>query len=140
MRLRFVQRAHVDFTDKTARALRDDSLHGVGHILRTERPGRVLGAAAGEFRGGAAGTNHADADSVIAEIFGHTAGKSDDAPFGGAINAAVGEGVFARQRTDIDNVAAAAADHGGHYGAGYEKDALQIGVMNTIPLVLGFLM
>src|SRR6266446_3181408 len=140
MRLRFVQRAHVDFTDKTARALRDDSLHGVGHILRTERPGRVLGGTAGEFRGGAAGTNHADTNSVIAEIFGHTTGKTDDSPFGGAINAAVGEGVFARQGTDVDNIAGAAADHGGHDGSGNEKDALQVGVVNAVPFFLGLLM
>src|SRR6266478_8807072 len=112
MPLWFAQRAHVDFTDKAARALRDDGLHGVGHILRTERPGRVLGGTAGEFRRGAAGTNHADANSVIAEIFGHTAGKTDDTPLGGAINAAVGEGDFARQGTDVDNVAGAAPDHG----------------------------
>src|SRR4029077_9560514 len=90
-----------------------------------------------KLRGGAAGADDADADAVVAKIFRHATGKTDDAPFRGAIDAAAGEGVFAGERADIDDVAGAAADHGGHDGARNKEDALQIGVVNAVPISFG---
>src|ERR1700730_12398990 len=94
----FAQRPDVDFADEASLGLGHDGFHGVSHILRAQGSRRVLEAAAGEFRGDAAGTDHTDADALITEIFRHAAGKTDDAPFRGAVDAAACESVLACKR------------------------------------------
>src|SRR5882762_7378557 len=138
--LRFPKRPKVNLAKEASRALRDNGFHGVGNIFGAQYFRRVFWAAAREFRGDAARTNHTDADAVFAEIFRHAAGKTDDTPFGGAIDAAASEGVFARQRTDVDDVARTPADHGRHDSAREEEDAFKIGVQHAIPIGLGFFM
>src|SRR5439155_12759447 len=116
------------------RALGDDGFHGVGNIFRAQHFRRVLWATVGEIRGDASRADYTDADAVFPEIFRHAPGKTEDTPFGGAIDAAASEGVFSCQGTDVDDVARAAADHGRRHGAGNEKDALEIGIKNAIPI------
>src|SRR5437588_2704313 len=134
----FPQRPKVNLAQETPRALRDNGFHGVGNIFGAQHFRRVLWAAAGEFRGDAARADHTNADTAFPEIFRHAAGKTDDTPFGGAIDAAASEGAFAGQRTDVDDVAQATADHGRHHSAREQEDALKIGVQHAIPIGLGF--
>src|SRR5437016_14420141 len=86
--LRFPQWPKVNLAQEASRALRDDGFHGVGNIFGAQHFRRVLWAAAGEFRGNASRTNHADADAVFPETFRHAAGTTDDPPLAGATHAA----------------------------------------------------
>src|SRR5207302_725309 len=139
LHLGFPQRPKVNLTQEASRALRNDGFHCVSDVLRRQRLRGVLCAARREFRGDASRANHADANAVLAEIFRHAAGKPDDAPLGRAIDSAAGKGVFSGQRTDVDNVPRAAADHGRRHSAGNEKYALKIGVQHAIPIGFGLL-
>ncbi len=129
----------MNFAQKTLRALRNDGLHGVGHIFRAQDLQRVLCCAPREFRGDTSWANHTDADAEFAEIFAHAAGKTDNTPLGRAIDAAAGERVLAGERTDIDDVARAAADHGRRHRAGNEENTLEIGIEHAVPVGFGFL-
>src|SRR5258708_30396869 len=120
-------------------ALRDDSFHGVGYIFRTQHFRRVLCPTRREFSGYASRANHADADPMFAKIFRHAAGKPDNTPFGSTIDSAASEGIFSGQRTDVDDVTRATADHGRRHGTGNHENALEIGVENAVPIGLGFL-
>jgi len=95
--------AHVDFTDKTARAC--VTIVSTAWATSSAR-------APGKGRWGARrrisvavlpGTNHADAIPCIRGDLRPYSRKTDNSPFGGAINTAVGEGVFARQGLNVDN-------------------------------------
>src|SRR6266550_3632752 len=132
------QRPKVNLAQETSWTLREDGFHSVGNIFGAQSFRRVLGAAAGEFCGHASRTDHTDADTVFPEIFRQAARKTDDTPFGGAIDAAASECVFAGQRTDVDDVARSAADHGRRHSTREEKDALKIGIQHAIPIGLGF--
>src|SRR5260370_41022120 len=103
---------------KALRALRYNGFHGMGHILGTQHFRRILCAAPGESRSDTSRANHTHSDAVFAKIFRHAAGKTDDTPFGRAIDAAACEGVFSGERTDVDDVARAAPDHGMRHRAG----------------------
>jgi len=68
----------------------------VGNIFRLSTFEASFATAPGEKSvADAARTNHPHANAVFAEIFRHAAGKTEDTPFGGAIDAATSEGVFA---------------------------------------------
>ena len=132
--LGFAQRAKMDFAEEALRALGDNGGDGVSDIFGAQHFRRVFGAAAGKFGGYAARANHADADAMFTKIFGHTSGESEDAPFRSAINAAAGKGIFSCEGTDVNDIAATAADHGRHNGAGNEKNAFEIGIQHAIPI------
>src|SRR5713226_1680425 len=133
------QRPKMNLAQEALRALRDDGFHGVCHIFRTQHFRRVLCAAPGEFRGDTSWANHADADAMLAEIFRHTAGKTNHTPFGRAIDAPASESVLAGEGTDVDDVARATADHGRRHHAGNEENTLEIGIQHAVPVSLGFL-
>ena len=61
--------------------------------------------------GYAAWANDADANAVLAQVFRHAGGKALEAPLGGAVDTATGEGVAAGEGTYVDDVAGAALDH-----------------------------
>ncbi len=130
----------MKLAQEAPRALRDDGFDGVGHVFGAQQLGGILGSARGKFRRDAARANHADANAMFPEIFRHASGETDNTPFGGAINAAAGEGAFARQGADIDDVARAAADHRRRHRPREEKDTFEIGGHYPIPIALGFFM
>lgn len=121
--------------------LGDDHFYGVGYVFRGENLGGIFWAtcgAGGKASGYAAGANDADANAVLSEIFGHAGGKALKAPFGGAIDAAAGEGIAASERADVDDVAGAALDHCRDNRAGDEKNAFEICVQDAVPVGFGF--
>ena len=90
-----------------------------------------------EAGGYGAGADGADADAIGAQVFGHAIGHAEKSPFGGAVEAASGERIFAGERADVDNVSAAAGNHSGDYGAAGEEHSFQIGVQYSVPVAFG---
>src|SRR5260370_13645016 len=129
----------MDLAPKALRALRYTGYHGMGHILGTQHFRRILCAAPGESRSDTSRANHTHSDAVFAKIFRHAAGKTDDTPFGRAIDAAASEGIFSGERTDVDDVARATADHGTGHCAGNEENTLEIGIPHAVPIGFGLL-
>ena len=117
--LGFAEGAEVDFAEEALRALGDEHFYGVGYVFRGENLRGIFwaaGGAAGKVGGYAAWADYADANAVLAKVFGHASGKALEAPFGGAIHSAVPEGVLPGQRGDINDVAGLAFDHAGRDG------------------------
>src|SRR5258708_39924628 len=126
--LRLGEGAELDFAQEALRALGGDHGDGVGDVLRGEDFAGVFRPAAGKFSGHAARADGADANAVSAQILGHAAAEALYGPLRRAIKAAAGEGVFAGQRTDIDDVAGLARPPSGNNRAGNQEQTLQIGV------------
>ena len=74
-------RAQLHFAEETLRALGGDHSDGVRDVLGGEDFASVFRTAAGKFRGHAAGTDGADANTVAAQIFRHAAAQSLYGPF-----------------------------------------------------------
>src|SRR5271167_3179636 len=106
----------------------------MGDVFGGENFGGIFETSAGKFGGHAAGTDDAHADAISAQVFGHAPAQSLESPFGSAIEATTGKGVFSRERTDINDVPAAALNHERGDGAGDQKDAFEVGVEDEIPV------
>ena len=131
----------MDFAEEALGTLGDDHFYGVGYVLRGENLSGIFwaaGGAAGKTGGYTARADDADANAVLAEVFGHAGGKALKAPFGGAIDAAAGKGIATGERADVDDVAGAALDHRGDDRARNKKNALEVCVKDTVPIGFGF--
>ena len=128
----------MDFADKALRALLNKHGNRVSDIFRGENLRGILGAAAGKLRGHAARADDTDSNAIAPQILSHASCQTHKTPFRGAIHTAAREGVFPGQRTDIDDVAAAALNHERRDGPGDQEDALQVGIDNAVPVTFRF--
>src|ERR1700720_2900363 len=101
----------MDFAEKTLRPLHYDHFDGVGDVFGRKDSSGVFRTARRELGGYAAGADHAHANAVLAQVFRHAGGKTLEAPLGGAVDTAAGEGVAATERTDAAGVACASWYH-----------------------------
>ena len=115
---RFLGGAHQHFADEGLRLLGDDGGDDRGDVVGLEHlVGILAGVAITEVRVDGAGGDDADADVVLAELFGDGGGEAVESPLGGSVRGVVGERIAAGQRRDVDDVAGAGGDHHRREGA-----------------------
>src|SRR5579859_3389419 len=110
-RLWLLDGSQKHFADKALWRLGEDHFHRMGHVLWLKHSGRVFRRVRGEIGGHGSRADRADPYAIRAQILGRALSKSQQSPFGCAINAASGKGVFAGERSYIDDVSGATGNH-----------------------------
>ena len=85
-----------------------------------------------------AGSDDADADDQLAQLFGDRIGEAIQAPFRCSVGGAFRKRIAAGERGDVDDVAGTRGDHERREGANHQVGPAQVGVEDEVPLVRSY--